>query len=156
MGLLLSDFFFDHLPSASCFMSLFSRMSTTTAKTIVLHSNSIFSLFKGKAYFLTSKNISIEIFTENLSCFIIDFILRINHDHILSPDFIKYFPDDLRMTWINKNQSWNSFFLRKKYFSNFLCIYRAKRSDCKLWIILKLQLSLFWPMTYDMKYLWLF
>ena len=138
MSLLLSYFFFDHLPSTSCFMSLFCWMSTATTKAVMLHSYSVFCLFKGKTDFFTSKDISVEVFAENLGCLIVYFILRINHDHILRTCFIKYFADDLWMTWVNKNKSWNRLFLRKKYLSNFLSIYCTKWSDREFRIIFKL------------------
>ena len=138
MSLLLSYFFFYHLPTTTCFMSLFCWMSTATTKAIVFHSNSILCLFKGKTNFFTPKNISVEVFAENLGCLIIYLILRIDHNNILRTCFIKYFADDLWMTWVNKNKSRNRFFLGKKYLSNFLCIYSTKRSNRKFRIIFEL------------------
>ncbi len=138
MSFLLSYFFFYYLPTTPCLVSLFCWMPTTATKAIMFHSNSIFCLFKRKSNFFSAKNISIEVFAKYLSRLIIYFILGINHNNIFCAYLIKYFADDLWVAWVNKDKLGNSFFFWKKYLSNFLSIYCAKRSDSKFWIIFEL------------------
>lgn len=50
-------------------------MSAAASEAVVLHSYRILSLFEGKSYLLTPEDVSIEVFTEDLSSFIIDLVL---------------------------------------------------------------------------------
>jgi hypothetical protein len=102
MGLLLSHFFFYHFPSASHFVGFSGCMPTTASKTIMLHSNCILCFFEGKSHFFSSKYITIEVFTKDLSRLIINFVLRINHNNIFCSNLIKYLTNDLRMARINE------------------------------------------------------
>lgn len=50
-------------------------MPAAASETVVLHTDRILSFFEGKPYLLASEDVSIEIFTEDLSGFIIDLVL---------------------------------------------------------------------------------
>lgn len=103
MRLLLAHLFFDHLPTTARLMGLSRCMPAATPKTVMLHTNSVFCLFERKTHLFTSEYISIEIFTEYLGCLVIDFILRVNHNHIFRSSLVKDLPYYLRMTRINEN-----------------------------------------------------
>lgn len=103
MRLLLAHLFFYHLPTTTSLMGLSCGMPATTSKTVMLHTNRIFRLFERKAHLFTPEYISIEIFTKNLGCLVIDFILRINHNHIFRSSFVEDLPYNLRMTRINEH-----------------------------------------------------
>lgn len=104
MCLLLSNFLFYHLPSTSYFMCFSGRMPTAASKAIMFHSYSILCLFERKSNPFSSKYISIEIFTKDLCCLVINFILRIDHYDILGSDLIKDLTYDLRMARIDENE----------------------------------------------------
>ena len=103
MGLLFTHGLAEILPSAGWFMGLPTCMSATAARTVVLYFDVILGLLEGQTYFLPSEHISVEILAENLCGFIIDFVLRVDHDAILSPRFIEYFPDNLRVAGVDKD-----------------------------------------------------
>lgn len=50
-------------------------MSAATSEAVVLHSYCILCLFEGKSYLFAPEDVSIEVFTEDLSGFIIYLVL---------------------------------------------------------------------------------
>lgn len=72
--------------------------------------NVILSLFKGYADALSSEDITIEVLTEDLSCLIIYFILRIDHDAVLGAGFVEYFADDFWVAGVNEDQARHEIF----------------------------------------------
>ena len=78
-------------------------MSAAASKTIVLHANRILSLFEGKSHLLASEYVSVEVLTEDLSCFIVYLVLRIDHNDIFSTSFKEHFANNLRMARVNKD-----------------------------------------------------
>lgn len=103
MGLLLSYFFFDHLPSASRFVCFSGCVSAAASKAVVLHSYGVLCLFEGKSNLLSSEYVSIEILAEYLCSFVINFILRIDHDNIFRTNFVEDLADYLRMAGVDED-----------------------------------------------------
>ena len=111
MGLLFTHCLAEILPSAGGFMGLPTCMSAATTRTVMLYFDVILGLLESQTYFLPSEHISVEILAENLCSLIIDFVLGIDHDAILSPCFVEYFPDNLRVARVDEDQLRHGFLL---------------------------------------------
>ncbi len=71
--------FLDHLhPSAVWFVLFFGRMTAAASKRVMFNFDSLLSSIKSLLNFFTVKNVTIKVFTKNLSRLIFDCILRIN------------------------------------------------------------------------------
>ena len=151
MGLLFTHGLTEVLPSTGGFMGLPTCMSAAATRTVVLYFDVVLGLLEGQTYFFPSEHISVEILAENLSSFIIDFILGIYHDAILSPRLVEYFPDNLRVARVDENQLRHRFLFIFQNLSYLLGRYGAELSDGVLGVVLKLEFSLLGSVADDMK-----
>ena len=132
-------FFTYHLsPPAVWFVFFFWWMSTAASKTVMFHFYSLFSLFKCLSYFLTTENISIEMLTKDLCCFILNSIFWVYHDNVFHTHLEKNLSYILWMTWIDKNNIRKKFFYTFEYFHDLICVYHLQSAYYCSWIILKL------------------
>ena len=91
----------------------------------------ILGLLESHTDLLASEDISVKVFAEDLSCFIINFILRINHDAVLGSSFKKYFSNYFRMTRVYKHQLRHHILLALENLPDFISRYRGKLSNGK-------------------------
>ena len=91
----------------------------------------ILGLFESHAHLLTSEYVSVKVLAEDLSCFIINFVLRIDHDAVLGSSFKKYFSNYFRMTRVYKHQLRHHILLALENFPDFVSRYRGKLPNGK-------------------------
>ena len=132
-------------------MGLPTCMSAAATRTVVLYFDVVLGLLEGQTHFLPSEHISVEILAENLRSFIIDLILRIDHDAILSPRFVEYFPDNLRVAGVDEDQFGHRFLLVFQNLAYLLGRYGAQLSDCILGVVLELELPLLGAVADDVE-----
>ena len=75
-------------------MGLSGGVPAATAGTVVLDPHVVLGLLEGESHFLPSEDVSVEILTEDLGCFIIDFVLGIDHDAILGACLVEDLAND--------------------------------------------------------------
>lgn len=111
--------FTDHFkPSTIFFMFLFWRMTTTTTERIMFHHYSLFSLNKSLHNLLAIENITIKMLTEYLCSLILNSIFRLNCNYVTNTQFEKCFANFLRITWIDKDDLWQTLNTWAKYLND--------------------------------------
>lgn len=71
-------------PSTIRLMFFASSMSTTTAKAVMFDLDVILSFFEGDSDSLSPEDVAVKVLAKDLSCFVVNFVLRIDHDAIFS------------------------------------------------------------------------
>ena len=110
-------------------MCLPGSVSTAAALTVVLEAHRGLRLTKSVAHPLPSKHHTVEVFAEDLSGFIVNFVLRVDHDDILGAALEEDLANGLRMAAVDKHQFRDALCLLQKNLLYFFPVDAAQSSN---------------------------
>ena len=105
MGILSAQFFLYFQPLA-VFQVIRLFMVAAAAMAVMLELNLFFSWDKSWLYSLPLKDVSIEVFAEDLCCFIFDAIRWVDGDDVLDSKFEKRLTYQFRIAGVDENYFW--------------------------------------------------
>jgi len=117
----------------------------------VLYFDVVLGFFEGEPDLLPSEDVPVEILAENLGRLVIDLVLGVDHDAVLSPGLVEYLADDLGVAGVDEDQLGHLLLLVAEQLSYLFSGDGAELSDGKFGVVLELELSFFGAVADDVE-----